>query len=404
MFISFFPWDDIISKLPQLLNDGTLREETLALPLLSTDRIHSEAEWRRAYSMLAFLAHGYIWGGKQAAEILPIVISKPFTEVAQRLDLPPVLSYAACNLWNFTSDGGDFTDLENLQPLHSFTGTVDEAWFLVVSVAMEAQTASIIPVMKHALDAVRTREYDVISGALEKLIICISKVGALLERMYEKCNEDVFYHQIRPYLAGSKNMEAAGLPRGVFYTTGDDGEGNWMQLRGGSNGQSSIIQFFDIVLGIQHKHEGPSNPLSSEACATRTFHEEVRDYMPAGHRRFLLDVSRMGSIRQLANLPASTAEQQRLCATYIRATETLGVFRSKHITLVTRYIVLPSRRAATAQSGKQNLASASAEVQAIGGRGGPEADAELKGTGGTTLIPFLKQVRDETVEAGLLKA
>ncbi|KAK9789866.1 putative indoleamine 2,3-dioxygenase [Seiridium cardinale] len=338
------PWDDFISKLPQSLNGGTLREGAFALPLLSTDRLHSEAEWRRAYSVLAFLAHGYIWGGKQAAEVLPIAPSKPSTEVARRLDLPTVLPYAACNLWNFTS---------------------------------------IIPVMKRALDAVGTREYDVISDALETLIICISKVGALLERMYDKCNEDVVYHQIRPYLAGSKNMEAAGLPRGVFYTTGDDGEGNWMQLRGGSNGQSSIIQFFDIVLGIQHKHEGPSNPLSSEVCATRTFHEEVRDYMPASHRRFLLD---------------------RFCATYIRATETLGVFRSKHITLVTRYIVLPSRRAATAQSGKQNLASASAEVQAIGGRGGPEADAELKGTGGTTLIPFLKQVRDETVEAGLLKA
>ncbi|KAK9774596.1 putative indoleamine 2,3-dioxygenase [Seiridium cardinale] len=276
------PWDDFISKLPQSLNGGTLREGAFALPLLSTDRLHSEAEWRRAYSVLAFLAHGYIWGGKQAAEVLPIAPSKPSTEVARRLDLPTVLPYAACNLWNFTS---------------------------------------IIPVMKRALDAVGTREYDVISDALETLIICISKVGALLERMYDKCNEDVVYHQIRPYLAGSKNMEAAGLPRGVFYTTGDDGEGNWMQLRGGSNGQSSIIQFFDIVLGIQHKHE-----------------------------------------------------------------------------------VLPSRRAATAQSGKQNLASASAEVQAIGGRGGPEADAELKGTGGTTLIPFLKQVRDETVEAGLLKA
>ncbi|KAK6077608.1 indoleamine -dioxygenase pyrrole -dioxygenase [Seiridium cupressi] len=269
---------------------------------------------------------------------------------------------------------------------------------------MEAQTASINPVMKRALDAVGTREYDVISDALEKLIICIGKVGALLERMYEKCNEDVFYHQIRPYLAGSKNMEAAGLPRGVFYTTGDLGEGNWMQLRGGSNGQSSIIQIFDIVLGIQYRHEVPSNPLSSEACATRTFHEEVRDCMPEGHRRFFLEVSRMGSIRQLTNLPASTPEQQRFCAMYIRATETLGVFRSKHITLVIRYIVLPSRRAVTDQLGKQNLASASAEVQTIGGRGGREADAELKGTGGTTLIPFLKQVRDETIEAGVLRA
>jgi indoleamine 2,3-dioxygenase len=73
--------------------------------------------------------------------------------------------------------------------------------------------------------------------------------------MYEKCSPPIFYHQIRPFLAGSKNMAAAGLPDGVFYDTGN-GNGKWRQHSGGSNAQSSLIQFFDIVLGIEHRSTG----------------------------------------------------------------------------------------------------------------------------------------------------
>jgi Indoleamine 2,3-dioxygenase len=65
----------------------------------------------------------------------------------------------------------------------------------------------------------------------------------------------VFYHQIRPLLAGSKNMAAAGLPNGVFYELGE-GQGEWRQYSGGSNAQSSLVQLFDIALGIQHTASG----------------------------------------------------------------------------------------------------------------------------------------------------
>lgn len=65
----------------------------------------------------------------------------------------------------------------------------------------------------------------------------------------------VFYHQLRPLLAGSKNMATVGLPNGVFYDVGD-GQGEWRQYSGGSNAQSSLIQLFDIALGIQHVASG----------------------------------------------------------------------------------------------------------------------------------------------------
>ncbi|ORY57431.1 Indoleamine 2,3-dioxygenase [Pseudomassariella vexata] len=400
------PWEQVIQQLPVLLSNGTLRERIEALPVLSTEYLSALAEWRRAYVIMAFFTHAYVWAGPKAAANLPASISIPFLKISQFLELPPILAYAASNLWNFTSTGSDFTDLKSIRCLHTFTGTDDEHWFFMVSVAMEAQTACIIPVMMRALEAVKSRDYAIITNALEELSSCIEKVGALLERMYEGCDPDVFYHQIRPYLAGSKNMEAAGLPNGVFYPETKDGKGSWKQLRGGSNGQSSIIQFFDIVLGVQHKHEGTTNPRRTETDqppkAGPTFHEEVREYMPGPHKRFLIHVSRMGSIHELALIPPTTTEQEQFCAAYKRTTETLGEFRNKHIKLVTMYIVLPSKRASCRGVQKQNLATASSTKMAADGEANKAV--ELKGTGGTTLIPFLKQSRDETLEAGVLRA
>jgi indoleamine 2,3-dioxygenase len=259
---------------------------------------------------------------------------------------------------------------------------------------MEAKAAGVIPTMLRAFDAIKARDLPVVTHALEELTRCIGGVSAMLERMYERCEPTVFYHQIRPFLAGSKNMEAAGLPRGVFYDEGD-GKGQWMQLRGGSNGQSSLIQFFDVVLGVEHHTHG--------SAGQKSFHNEVREYMPGPHRRFLTHVAQLGSIRELAMSSSSsstpTAEETKLRDTYQAATAALSQFRDKHIQIVTRYIILPSRQPWKKPEDKRaarrkNLASSSTAQK---------DQAELTGTGGTTLVPFLRQARDDTLEAGKLE-
>ncbi|GKT90352.1 indoleamine -dioxygenase pyrrole -dioxygenase [Colletotrichum tofieldiae] len=68
----------------------------------------------------------------------------------------------------------------------------------------------------------------------------------------------------------------------------------------------------------------------------------------------------------------------------------MAEFRNKHLQIVTRYIVLPSKRAKS--GAKVDLASASAAK-----------DEQLTGTGGTALMPFLKQSRDETLRSGQLE-
>ncbi|KAI1488024.1 indoleamine 2,3-dioxygenase [Biscogniauxia mediterranea] len=419
----YAPWEVVLDGLPKLIKEKSIRKAVDGLEVLSTDRLSAEEEWRRAYVILSFLTHGYIWGGDKPAEVLPPAISIPFLRVAHHLDLPPVATYAALNLWNFRSTGVDFRDLDSLEALHTFSGTEDESWFFVLSAAMEAQGAHIIPVMLRALEAVERRDYGAMIDGLDALTACIGTLGRTLDRMQEKCDPAVFYHQIRPYLAGTKNMEAAGLPNGVFYDEGN-GAGSWRHLRGGSNGQSSLIQFFDAVLGVEHTStgtgtsRGPPRPEGSSRELERpptgssremTFHQEVRFYMPGPHRRFLESVSRMASLRDFAMLETSSSpEHRKLRQSFETAAKALGDFRHKHMQMVTRYIVIPSRKqtATVKEEEKErkeemedrrvNLATASS--------GQLRQESELTGTGGTALIPFLKQTRDETYAAAAATA
>jgi indoleamine 2,3-dioxygenase len=333
-------------------------------------------------------------------QILPPQITIPLLQVSDHLDLPPVATYASTCLWNFRSAGANLTHLESLKALHTFTGTEDESWFYTVSVAMEAQGAYIIPIMLRALKAAKRRDYSTVTDALEELSACIERIHVLLGRMYERCDPMVFYYRIRPFLAGSKNMAAAGLPRGVLYDRGD-GKGSWQQLRGGSNGQSSLIQFLDIVLGVEHKDDKSSSPADKKASGEKEpgFHEEVRAYMPAEHRQFLEDLSQIGSVRDLVSLLADDdLAQRKLRTAFQTATEALTQFRNKHLEIVTRYIIIPSRRPPPDQSNLHVGLAAAGVKTATQAKGG----GELTGTGGTALLPFLKRVRDETHEAGYL--
>ena len=116
----------------------------------------------------------------------------------------------------------------------------------------------------------------------------------------------------------------------------------------------------------------------------------MRTYMPGPHRAFLQHVESVSNIRAYASNPTTPAE---LGEAYNNAVEELSKFRDIHIQIVTRYIINPSRRASPTKNSGMNLAVASTNSSTKG----------LHGTGGTALLPFLKQSRDETKETALKK-
>jgi indoleamine 2,3-dioxygenase len=62
-------WEAIVGNLQGLILSKRLRGVIDRLPVFSTIGLEHDAEWRRAYMMLSFMAHGYIWGGDKPSEV-----------------------------------------------------------------------------------------------------------------------------------------------------------------------------------------------------------------------------------------------------------------------------------------------------------------------------------------------
>jgi indoleamine 2,3-dioxygenase len=65
----YHKWEAIVANLQALILSKRLRGVVDRLNVLSTAGLEHEAEWRRAYMLLAFMAHAYIWGGDTPSEV-----------------------------------------------------------------------------------------------------------------------------------------------------------------------------------------------------------------------------------------------------------------------------------------------------------------------------------------------
>lgn len=309
-------------------------------------------------------------------------------------------------------------DLSNLATLATFNGSLDESWFYLVSVAIEAKGGPAIELMLNAIEDARNNDTEAVIAALKTLKEHMDGLHAIFNRMTENCDPHAFYYHIRPFLSGSKDMEHAGLPKGVLYDTGSPDD-TYRKYSGGSNAQSSLIQFFDIVLGISHlptgqrpqghgsarkpletAPNGHGTPSNGHAHAhahahgpapRQAFIQEMRSYMPGQHRKFLEHVSLVANLRTFVELHANDSE---IRLAFDDACKALALWRSSHLKIVSRYVTII---AAKPQDWTRNDTGGEKKNLALASKG----EKNLKGTGGTALMPFLKQARDETLEPTL---
>ncbi|CDK27075.1 unnamed protein product [Kuraishia capsulata CBS 1993] len=380
-------WEEIAAAVPSLLLTRRIRSVVDAkLKLLSCEYLGSKAEWRRAYSVLGFIAHAYIWSVGDSTNKLPAQIARPFLETAEKLDLPAVATYAGLCLWNYKlifndEESLEHLDLDNITTINTFTGSIDESWFYLVSVYFEYKGA---PCIVKGLDAIQyAREGNIakVVETLQSLAEAIDELGSVLMRMEEMCDPHVFYFKIRPYLAGWKNMESVGLKNGVYY--GDEVEPRL--YAGGSNAQSSLIQTLDLILNVEHFGTGDSKGHDQNA-----FMSEMRSYMPGAHKRFLEHLSKVNIIKEFVT--ENAPQNPELVLSYDACIAMLKAFRDKHIQIVTRYIILQSQKSKT-------MGSDTTKTIRSGLAKSTHKKEDMRGTGGTALLPFLKQCRDETGDA-----
>jgi indoleamine 2,3-dioxygenase len=65
----YAPWENVTRNLHSLLLTKRLRGVVQALPMLYTDLLRGEPEWRRAYSILSIATHAYVWGADSPADV-----------------------------------------------------------------------------------------------------------------------------------------------------------------------------------------------------------------------------------------------------------------------------------------------------------------------------------------------
>jgi len=354
----FDSWEELAGDLPKLLVTDKLRSILEQLPVLEVTGLRNDPEYQRAMLILSYLGHAYVWGGAKPAHRIPAGIAVPWYQISQRLGRPPVLSYASYALHNWRRINPDeAVALGNIVLLQNFLGGMDEEWFILVHVDIEAKAGPALAAGVLAQRAALEGRLEDLERHLLALASSSKAMYETLSRMPEHCDPYIYYHRVRPYIHGWKNHPA--LPEGVIYE-GVAAYGNRpQQFRGETGAQSSIVPSLDAVLGIAHKED----PL-------RPYLMEMRDYMPPRHRMFIETLENGPSIRD--QVLAHRRSRPTLRDAYNDCLLWIERFRSKHLEYAATYIHRQSQDRASNPTGV--------------------------GTGGTPFMQYLKKHRDETSE------
>ena len=351
---------EIATSLPKLLLTGqvprtikSLKKNELSIEELLVKK--SKRDLKLAMVQLSFIAHSFVWGGRKPKERLPEVIAKPWVQVARFLGRPPVLSYASYCLDNWFLLEKEPISLENVGLINNFLGGVDEDWFVTVHVCIEHAAAEAV----EAAEALSQCNSDTKEKEIKSLLIKIHKslveVIEIFSRMTERCDPYIYYHRVRPFIFGSKDNP--DLKSGLIFE--NQFENTAQFYRGETGAQSSIVPSLDGALGIQHSNDTLKHYLN-----------EMREYMPPNHRRFIEKLESSSQIRGLINQSAKLKDSYNNCL------EQLTNFRSLHLKYAGMYI--------HQQSQQKNPF----------GRGG----STIRGTGGTPFMSYLKKHHDETIK------
>jgi indoleamine 2,3-dioxygenase len=342
--------------LPRTMLTGKVRSYLRALPVLDLETFcasASEAQLRTAMVRYSFMVQAYVWGEPDAPKSLPPSMAVPIWALAKRLGQEPLLPYSSYVLdnWDRLDRSGPIA-LDNIYMIQNFLAGQDEAWFVLVHVAIEARAGEMLALIPQLVDASDKGNAKAVEAQLEQAAKVWDDLNAIFDRMPERCDPYVYFHRVRPYIHGWKDNPALG--DGLVYEGVAETGGRPQAFRGQTGSQSSIVPAMDALLGIGHA----ADPL-------RTFLDELHIYRPPAHRKFIDAVRASSHLRDFIKSSGNPA----LRDLYNDCVNKLARFRTRHLEYAASYI------------NKQGKDSA-----------GNDTDV---GTGGTPFMKYLKKHRDE---------
>lgn len=347
-------WDEVGRELPRLLVAGRVRSALEKLPVLDpTPLLEDERLALRALSVLAFLGNAAVYEKwrQGPTPVVPRAVAVPITQLSERLQIPPVLTYSAyiLNNWRRLDPDGPLV-AENLAVLQNLLGGLDEDWFVLMHVEIEAKAAPLLSAIPPAERAVAEDDPLALTRSLEAIRGAFAQMNISMARMFINCDPYIFYHRVRP--------PADGFHKPVLF----EGAPGWeapVRFAGGTAAQSTIVPMADAALSIHHAQDD----------TLAVYLRELRRYMPPSHRAHVAALEARPGVRPY--VVERKDSHPALRDSYNGAIHALAEFRKAHIDFAATYIA---------------------------GQAGATAGTQpLRGTGGTPFAQYLQKHYDETL-------
>lgn len=328
-----------------------------ALPEIDMDKhlaTLSDAQLRMLMVHYSFIVQAYVWGEKNAAQNLPRNLAVPYCKLADKIGQFPLLPYTSYTLDNWAKldpAGGITTD--NIYVIQNFYDGVDENWFIMIHVEIEAKAGPALAAIPALIDAVDAKNMSAVKSGLQAIRSAWENINPVFDRMVDACDPYIYYHRVRPYIHGWKGNPA--LPEGLIYDGVEKYAGKPQPFRGQTGSQSSIVPTMDALFGIDHEND----PL-------REYLDELHQYRPPKHRKLIEDVRARSHLRAFIQESGDTD----LINLYDDCVDHVQRFRTRHLEYAASYI----------------------NKQARDSEGNP---IDI-GTGGTPFMKYLKKHRDES--------
>jgi len=336
------------NRLRHFLNQLPEIDMAVELPKLS------DAQLRLLMVHYSFIVQAYVWGEEHPPTFLPRNLAVPYTLLADKIGQFPLLPYSSYTLdnWAKLEPAGEVT-LDNIYVLQNFYDGVDEDWFIMVHIEIEAKAGNALAAIPALIDAVDKKDSAGVKNGLQTILSAWQKINPVFDRMVEKCDPYIYYNRVRPYIHGWKGNPA--MPDGLVYEGVEKFGQKPQPFRGQTGSQSSIVPTMDALLGIAHEND----PL-------REYLDELHAYRPPRHRRFIEDVQAHSHLRAYI----TACDDADLVMLYNAIVTHVQDFRTRHLEYAASYI----------------------HKQARGADGNP---VDI-GTGGTPFMKYLKKHRDES--------
>jgi len=344
----FSALDEIGRDLPSLLQDRSFRRyaRSLEIPLWPEARVQANdlPQLQLYYLRVGFLASAYInQVGEEPSRVLPANLAVPLCRACKLLNRPPILSYDGYALYNWKRfQPNQPIALGNIDTLQNFVHLYDEHWFILVHVEIEATAARILDAVATARAALEANASSLVDDSVEKIASAVTDQVRVLRRIPEKMSPPLYYKTFRPYIRFFEDVEYEAEVPGGRVAVGSAARLR-MNFRGETGAQSSIMPLLVAFMKIPHRPSMLTNHLI-----------DMRNYMPAEHRRLLEMVESMPGVRRFASK-----------RNYNAVLDAMAEFRSVHYGWAQEYI--------------------------------NRWTDDPRGTGGTPYMKWLKQLIDETL-------